>query len=116
MRYLFLTESEAEDLKNQDFMKDTVLERRLNYEDVSKLTLKEKLCAGQLLDKIDFSPWKECASVRHLWTQSDGTSCGACAINNAVQKPIAKNLCTAGLNQDEIKLMLTGRLKNLRSP
>ena len=119
MRYLFLTESEADDLKRQDFMtgadlvkvqdmmKDDLLEP--SHEDSPKETLENNFCeVGVLNDpkhKKKFSP-SGCDSVQYLWVQTDATSCGACAINNATQTLIAKDLCTHWLSSTEILQML----------
>lgn len=119
MRYLFLTASEADDLKRQDFMtgadlvkvqdmmKDDLLEPR--HEDASQETLENNSCKVGVLDdpehKKEFSP-SGCDSVQHLWVQTDAMSCGACAVNNATQTLIAKDICTHWLSSTEILQML----------
>jgi len=101
---LFLTESEADDLKRQDFMKGADLVR---IQDTKTDDLCKKGVLSQPKYKKEFSP-PQCGSVKHLWVQTDASSCGACAINNATQTLIAEDLCTHWLGAKEI----VGMLKN----
>lgn len=74
-------------------------------------TKTDDLCKKGVLSqpkyKKEFSP-PQCGSVKHLWVQTDASSCGACAINNATQTLIAEDLCTHWLGAKEI----VGMLKN----
>ena len=97
----------ADLVKVQETKKDDGLEPR--HEDGSHESLENNSCRVGVLDdpkyKKDFSH-QGCDLVQHLWVQTDTMSCGACAVNNATQALIAKDLCTHWLSSTEILQML----------